>query len=171
MAERPVPERPVRGRRDLGDASSGDVAAGAHGMTRTALALLVLMVLVCGYRLFDAWDSHRPPAGSEAQQATVLGFQELDRARPGARATEYASIVFELPDGTQQSALYELRWLGEAEKGDTITVYERDGVWRTTSEKSVGGAVWWAVGLVLVLVMTYGWFRVRARARRGLPAT
>ncbi len=170
MAERPVPERPDPRRRELGAASSADPTAGAHGMTWTALALLVLMMLVCGYRLLDAWDSRQPPTGVEAQEATVLGLEELDRARPGARATEYASIVFELPDGTQQSALYELRWLGEAAKGDTVTVYERDGVWRTTSEKSVGGAVWWAAGLLVLLVMTFGWFRVRARARRGLPA-
>jgi hypothetical protein len=136
-------------------------------MTWVALVLLVLMVLVCGWRLFEFWDSRQPPSGVQTQEATVLGFDELGRSRPGQRSVEYTSVVFELPDGTQQSALYELRTLGNVEKGDTITVYERDGEWRTTMEKAWGSTVGWALGLLALLVMIGGWFRVRSRLRKG----
>lgn len=136
-------------------------------MTWVALGLLVFMVLICGWRLFEFWDSRQAPSGVQAQEATVLGFEELGRSRPGDGSPEFASIHFRLEDGTEASALYQLRRLGEAEKGDTITVYERDGEWRTTSEKSGGGVVFWGIGMVLLLIMVYGWFRVRARSKRG----
>jgi hypothetical protein len=104
--------------------------------------------------------------GAETQEATVLGFEALGGARPGSGAPENASIHFRLADGEEGSALYELRRFGEAEKGDTITVFQRDGEWRTTSEQAWGRIAWWVVGLVLLLVMIVGWFRVRSRARR-----
>ncbi|CAM3870745.1 hypothetical protein [Nocardioides zeicaulis] len=167
VPERPVPQRPVPGRPAAPGGFSSGGARDAYGMTWVALVLLVVMIVVVGWRLFDFWDSRQPPSGVQTQQATVLGFEALDRARPGARAADYSSVVFELPDGEQASALYELRRLGDAEKGDTITVYQSDGEWRTTSEKAIGGVVGWALGMVALLAMVVGWFRVRARARRG----
>ena len=136
-------------------------------MTWVALVLLVAMVAICGWRLFEFWDSRQAPSGVQAQEATVLGFEELGRSRPGDGSPEYASIHFRLPDGEEASALYQLRRFGEAEKGDDITVYERGGEWRTTSEKSAGGVVFWGVGLVLLVVMIGGWFRVRSRLKKG----
>lgn len=136
-------------------------------MTWVALALLLVMVVVVGWRLFDFWDSRQPPPGVQTQQATVLGFEELGRSRAGQKSPEYSSVVFELPDGEQASALYELRTFGDLEKGDTITVYERDGEWRTTSEKAWGSTIGWGLGMVALLVMIAGWFRVRSRVKRG----
>ncbi len=171
--ERPVPERPVPGRPvpdrsgGPGEGFSSTGARDNHGMTWVALALLLLMVVVVGWRLFEFWDSRQPPSGVQTQEATVLGFEELGASRPGDGSPEYASIHFRLPDGEEGSAIYQLRRLGEAEKGDTITVYQRDGEWRTTSEKAWGSIVFWGAGMVLLLVMVVGWFRVRARVRRG----
>lgn len=170
VPERPVPDRPEPGRPGTPGGFSAGAAASSYGMTWVALALLVFMTVICGWRVYDFYDSRQPPSGVESQQATVLGFESLDRARPGARAADFSSVVFELPDGEQASALYELRRLGNQEKGDTITVYQSDGEWRTTSERAVGAVVPWAVGLVVLLVMIVAWFRVRARARRGAPA-
>ncbi len=97
----------------------------------------------------------------------MLGFAELGPSRAGSTSAEYSSVAFELPDGRQATALYELRRLGDVEKGDTITVYEQGGEWRTTAEKAWGSTVGWGLGLVVLLVMIAGWFRVRARARKG----
>ncbi len=94
----------------------------------------------------------------------------LRGARPepgGLEGPEYSSVVFELPDGKQASALYELRRLGDVEKGDTITVYEQGGEWRTTSEKAWGSTLGWGLGMVALLVMIVGWFRVRSRVKKG----
>jgi hypothetical protein len=168
VPDRPVPDRPVpdpTGTRDEG--WSAGSAKDSYGMTWVALVLLVLMVLVCGWRLFEFWDSRQAPSGAQAQEASVLGFEELGRSRPGDGSPEYASIHFRLEDGKEASALYQLRRLGEAEKGDTITVYQADGEWRTTSEKAAGGVVLWGIGLLLLLVMIVGWFRVRSRVRKG----
>ena len=167
VPERPVPERPLPPRDGAPYTGGLSGTSGNHGMTKVALALLVFVLLVCGWRLYEFWDGRQPPSGVQTQEATVLGFEQIGSNRPGSNAPRNASIHFRLADGTEASALYQLRTIGEAEKGDTITVYERDGVWRTTSEKSVGGILWWAAGTVLVLVMIVGWFRVRARARRG----
>ena len=165
--ERPVPDRPVPGRPGGPDEGfSAGAARNNYGMTWVALALLVFMMLICGWRLFEFWDSRQPPSDVTTKEATVLGFEELGRSRPGDGSPEYSSIHFRLEDGTEGSALYQLRRLGEAEKGDTITVYQRGGEWRTTSEKSVGGVVLWGAGMVLLLVMTFGWFRVRSRAKK-----
>lgn len=169
LPERPLPERPLPDRGAPGTEGPSGTSSD-HGMTKVALVLLVFVLLVCGWRLYEFWDGRQPPSGVQTQEATVLGFEQLGSNRPGSTAPRNASIHFRLPDGTEASALYQLRSLGEAEKGDTITVYQREGVWRTTSEKSVGGIVWWVAGTVLVLVMIVGWFRVRARARRGLGA-
>ena len=165
--ERPVPDRPVpdpTGMRDEG--LSAGSAKDSYGMTWVALVLLVLMVLVCGWRLFEFWDSRQAPAGSQAQEASVLGFEELGRSRPGDGSPEYASIHFRLEDGKEASALYQLRRLGEAEKGDTITVYQQDGEWRTTDERAWGSTLGWALGMVALLAMVAGWFRVRSRATK-----
>jgi hypothetical protein len=140
-------------------------------MTWVALVLLLVMVVVVGWRLFDFWDSRQPPSGVETQQATVVGFEELGRSRAGQRSAEYASVVFELPGGEQASALYELRRLGDVEKGDEITVYEHGGEWRTTVERAWGSTLGWAAAMVVLLALVVGWFRVRSRARRtGSPA-
>ena len=140
-------------------------------MTWVALALLLLMVVVVGWRLFDSWDSRRPPSGVDTQQATVVGFEELGPSRAGQASSEYSSIVFELPGGEQASALYELRRLGDVEKGDEITVYEQGGEWRTTVERAWGSTLGWALGMVALHAMVTGWFRVRSRAKReGSPA-
>jgi hypothetical protein len=161
--ERPVPERP--GTPEAGGSSGG--ASGSHGMTWIALVLLLVMLVVVGWRLFDFWDSRQPPSGVETQQATVAGFEELGPSRAGQRSTEYSSVVFDLPDGEQASALYELRRLGDVEKGDEITVYQQGGEWRTTVERAWGSTLAWAVGFVALLAMVVGWFRVRARAKRA----
>ena len=163
-ADRPVPDRPADGGFSGGPSNN-------HGMTWVALALLLLMVVVVGWRLFDSWDSRRPPSGVDTQQATVVGFEELGPSRAGQESTEYSSIVFELPGGEQASALYELRRLGDVEKGDEITVYEQGGEWRTTVERAWGSTLGWALGMVALLAMVTGWFRVRSRAKReGSPA-
>jgi len=159
MADRPVPDRPGP------DRSSG--STDGYGMTWVALALLLVMVVVVGWRLYDFWDSRQPPSGVSTQEATVLGFEELGRSRAGSKAPEYSSVVFELPDGEQASALYELRRLGDVEKGDSITVYEQGGQWRTTAEKAWGSTVGWGLGMVALLVMIVGWFRVRSTASTG----
>lgn len=167
--ERPVPDRPVPDRPGA-PGSEGGFSGGSssnHGMTWIALVLLLVMVVVVGWRLFDFWDSRQPPSGVETQQATVLGFEELGPSRAGQKSTEYSSVVFELPDGEQASALYELRRLGDVEKGDEITVYEQGGEWRTTVERAWGSTVLWALGLVALLAMVVGWFRVRARAKKA----
>ncbi|GAA1912986.1 hypothetical protein [Nocardioides hwasunensis] len=161
--DRPVPD-PARAR---DEGFSAGAAKNSYGMTRVALALLVFMMVVVGWRLYDFWDSRQPPAGVQAQEATVLGFEALGRSRPGDGSPEYASIHFQLPDGKDASALYQLRRLGEAEAGDTITVYEQRGEWRTTSEKAWGSMIGWGLGMVALVVMVYGWFRVRHRARTG----
>lgn len=165
MADRPVPDRsdPDRSPAPAAAAATKD----SYGMTWVALALLLVMVLVVGWRLYDFWDSRQPPSGVSTQEATVLGFEELGRSRAGSKAPEYSSVVFELSDGEQASALYELRRLGDVEKGDTITVYEQGGEWRTTSEKAWGSTVGWGLGMLALLVMIVGWFRVRSRARKG----
>lgn len=150
-----------------GEGFAGPAASTSYGMTWIALVLLLFMVVVVGWRLVDFWDSRQPPAGVQAQEATVLGYEELGRSRPGDGSPEYASIRFELADGTSGSALYQLRRLGSAEKGDTITVYRQGEEWRTTSEKAWGSTLLWAAGLVLLLMMIVGWFRVRARTRSG----
>ncbi|MCY4728283.1 hypothetical protein NYO98_18530 [Nocardioides sp. STR2] len=157
--ERPVPDRP-------GAAEAGGTS-GDHGMTWVALVLLLVMLVVVGWRLLDFWDSRQPPSGVETQQATVVGFEELGPSRAGQRSTEYTSVVFDLPDGEQASALYELRRLGDVEKGDEITVYQQGGEWRTTGERAWGSTLAWAVGFVALLAMVVGWFRVRARAKRA----
>jgi hypothetical protein len=157
--ERPVPDRP--GAPEAGG-SSGD-----HGMTWVALVLLLVMLVVVGWRLLDFWDSRQPPSGVETQQATVVGFEELGPSRAGQQSTEYTSVVFDLPDGEQASALYELRRLGDVEQGDEITVYQQGGEWRTTVERAWGSTLAWAVGFVALLAMVVGWFRVRARAKRA----
>src|SRR6478735_5669858 len=146
--DRPVPDRPVPDRPGAPGADGGFSGgrSGNHGMTWVALALLLLMVVVVGWRLFDFWDSRQPPAGVDTQQATV--------------------VVFELPDGEQASALYELRRLGDVEKGDEITVYEQGGEWRTTVERAWGSTLLWALGMVALLAMVAGWFRVRSRAKK-----
>jgi hypothetical protein len=163
--ERPVPERPVPGRPgtpEAGGLSGG--SSGSHGTTWVALVLLVVMLVVVGWRLVDFWDSRQPPSGVETQQATVVGFEELGPSPAGQRSTEYTSIVFDLPDGERASALYELRRLGDVEKGDEITVYQRGGEWRTTVERAWGSTLAWAVGFVALLALVVGWFRVRRRA-------
>jgi hypothetical protein len=100
-----------------------------------------------------------------------VGFEELGPSRAGQKSTEYSSVVFELPGGEQASALYELRRLGDVEKGDEITVYEQGGEWRTTVERAWGSTLLWALGMVALLAMVVGWFRVRSRAKRhGSPA-
>jgi hypothetical protein len=166
--DRPVPDRPVPDRSGgPGEGFSSTGARDSYGMTWVALALLLLMVVVVGWRLFDFWDSRQPPSGVQTQEATVLGFEELGASRPGQQASEYSSVFFELPDGEQASALYELRVLGDVEKGDTITVYEQGDEWRTTSEKAWGSTIGWGLGLVALLVMVAGWIRVRSRVTRG----
>jgi energy-coupling factor transporter ATP-binding protein EcfA2 len=105
-------------------------------------------------------------AGVDTQQATVVGFEELGPSRAGQKSTEYSSVVFELPDGEKASALYELRRLGDVEKGDEITVYEQGGEWRTTVERAWGSTLLWALGMVALLAMIVGWFRVRSRAKK-----
>ena len=165
--DRPVPERPVPDRPGAeGGGFSGGAARDNHGMTWVALVLLLVMVVVVGWRLYDFWDSRQPPSGVQTQQATVLGFEELGPSRAGSKSTEYTSVVFELPDGEQASALYELRRLGDVEKGDEITVYQQGGEWRTTAERAWGSTLGWALGLVALLAMIVGWFRVRSRAKR-----
>jgi hypothetical protein len=171
--ERPVPERPVPDRPGAPGAEGGFSGGRSsnHGMTWIALVLLLVMVVVVGWRLFDFWDSRQPPSGVETQQATVVGFEELGPSRAGQKSTEYSSVVFELPDGEQASALYELRRLGDVEKGDEITVYEQGGEWRTTVERAWGSTLLWALGMVALLAMVVGWFRVRSRAKKhGSPA-
>ena len=163
VPDRPVPDRP--GSSGAGGGFSGGASSG-HGMTWISLVLLLVMVVVVGWRLFDSWDSRQPPSGVETQQATVVGFEELGTSRAGQRSTEFTSVVFELPDGEQASALYELRSLGDVEKGDEITVYEQGGEWRTTSERAWGSTLGWALGMVALLVLIAGWFRVRWRAER-----
>ena len=167
--DRPVPDRPVPDRPGAPGADGGFSGgrSGNHGMTWVALALLLLMVVVVGWRLFDFWDSRQPPSGVDTQQATVVGFEELGPSRAGQKSTEYSSIVFELPDGEQASALYELRRLGDVEKGDEITVYEQGGEWRTTVERAWGSTLLWALGMVALLAMVAGWFRVRSRAKKA----
>jgi hypothetical protein len=165
--QRPVPDRPVP---DRSGAPGGGFSGGSsnnYGMTWVALAALLLMVAVVGWRLFDFWDSRQPPSGVSTQQATVLGFDALGPSRAGSKSPEYSSVVFELPDGTQASALYELRRLGDYEKGDEITVYQESGEWRTTAEKAWGAIIGWVLGMVALLVMIAGWFRVRSRVRKG----
>lgn len=164
MADRPVPERPVP---DRPGPDRPPESSDSHGMTWIALVLLLVMVVVVGWRLYDFWDSRQPPSGAQTQEATVLGFAELGPSRAGSTSAEYSSVAFELPDGRQATALYELRRLGDVEKGDTITVYEQGGEWRTTSEKAWGSTVGWGLGMVALLVMIAGWFRVRSRSRRG----
>ncbi|MBC2931995.1 hypothetical protein [Nocardioides sp. zg-1228] len=165
--ERPVPERPVPDRPGAeGGGFSGGAARDNHGMTWVALVLLLVMVVVVGWRLYDFWDSRQPPSSVQTQQATVLGFEDLGPSRAGQRSTEYTSVVFELPDGEQASALYELRRLGDVGKGDEITVYQQGGEWRTTAERAWGSTLGWALGLVALLAMVVGWFRVRSRAKR-----
>ena len=172
MAERPVPDRPVPDR-PVPDRSGGPGggfsggSSGNYGMTWVALAALLFMVLVVGWRLVDFWDSRQPPSGASAQEATVLGFEALDRSRPGAKAPDYSSVFFELPGGEKASALYELRRIGDVEKGDTITVYEERGEWRTTSEKAWGSTIGWGLALLVLLVMIGTWFRVRLKLKRG----
>jgi hypothetical protein len=167
VPDRPVPDRPVPDRPGTDAGGFSGSSKDSYGMTWVALVLLLVMVVVVGWRLVDFWDSRQPPSGVRTQQATVLGFEELGRSRAGQRSAEYASIVFELPDGEQASALYELRRLGDLEKGDEITVYVLGGVWRTTVERAWGAQVGWALGLVALLAMVVGWFRVRSRARKG----
>ena len=160
MADRPVPDR-------SGAPGGGfsDESPNTYGMTWVALAALLFMVLVVGWRLFDFWDSRQPPSGVSAKEATVLGLEALDRSRPGSRAPEHDSVFFELPDGERASALYERRRIGDVGKGDTITVYRERGEWRTTAEKAWGGTIGWGVAMLALLVMIGGWFRVRAAAR------
>lgn len=160
--DRPVPDRSGA----PGGGFSGDSSTN-YGMTWVALVALLIMVVVVGWRLFDFWDSRQPPSGVSTQEATVLGFEALGHSRAGSRSAEYSSVVFELPDGTQGSALYELRRLGDYEKGDPITVYEDDGEWRTTAEKAWGGTIAWALGMVALLAMIGAWFRVRAKVKKG----
>ena len=162
ISDRPVPDR--------SGAPGGGFSGGAsnnYGMTWVALVALLFMVVVVGWRLFDFWDSRQPPSGVSTQEATVLGFEELGPSRAGSKSPEYSSVAFELPDGTQASALYELRRLGDYEKGDTITVYEDGGEWRTTAEKAWGGTVGWGLAMVALLVMIAAWFRVRSKVTRG----
>lgn len=166
-SDRPVPDRPVPDRTGAAGGGFSGGASNSYGMTWVALVLLLFMVVVVGWRLFDFWDSRQPPSGVSTQEATVLGFESLDNARPGVRAADYSSVVFELPDGEQASALYELRRLGDHEQGDAITVYEDGGEWRTTAEKAWGGTIGWALGLVALLVMIAAWFRVRLKVRKG----
>ena len=45
-------------------------------------------------------------------------------------------VQFHLADGETGEALYEQRFLGGAEAGDTIDVYRDGDEWRTTSEES-----------------------------------
>jgi hypothetical protein len=165
--DRPVPERPVPDRSGAPGGGFSGPSKDSYGMTWVALALLLVMIVVVGWRLFDFWDSRQPPSGVQTQEATVVGFEELGRSRAGQKSAEYSSVVFELPDGEQASALYELRRLGDVEAGDEITVYEQDGEWRTTAERAWGSQVGWALGLVALLAMVVGWFRVRSRARRS----
>lgn len=162
--DRPVPDRP--GTPGAGGGFSGGSSSN-HGMTWIALVLLLVMLVVVGWRLFDFWDSRQPPSDVRTQEATVLGFEELGRSRPGDGSPEYASIHFRLEDGTEASALYQLRRLGEAEKGDTITVYQQGGEWRTTVERAWGSTLAWAAGFVALIALVVGWFRVRSRARRA----
>jgi len=160
--DRPVPDR--------SGAPGGGFSGGAsttYGMTWVALVALVFMVVVVGWRLFDFWDSRQPPSGVSTQEATVLGFEELGPSRAGSSSPEYSSVVFELPDGEQASALYELRRLGDLGTGDRITVYELGGEWRTTTERAWGSTLGWALGMVVLLVMIAAWFRVRSRVRKG----
>lgn len=164
---RPVPDRPVPDRSGAPGGGFSGGASNTYGMTWIALVLLLFMVLVVGWRLYDFWDSRQPPSGVSAQEATVLGFEPLDRSRPGAKAPEYSSVFFELSDGEQASALYELRRIGNHEKGDTITVYEERGVWRTTAEKAWGSVIGWGIAMLALLVMVVAWFRVRWKVRKG----
>ena len=97
----------------------------------------------------------------------MVGFESLGRSRPGAKAPEYSSVVFELPDGEEASALYELRRIGDLEKGDTITIYQERGEWRTTAEKAWGSTVGWGLAMLALLAMIGAWFRVRIKVRRG----
>ena len=167
MADRPVPDRPVPDRDGPPGGGFSGGSSGTYGMTWVALAALLFMVLVVGWRLFDFWDSRQPPSGVSAQEATVVGFESLGRSRPGAKAPEYSSVVFELPDGEEASALYELRRIGDLEKGDTITVYQERGEWRTTAEKAWGSPVGWGLAMLALLAMIGAWFRVRIKVRRG----
>ena len=165
--DRPVPDRPVPDRSGPPGGGFSGGPSNNYGMTWVALVALLVMVLVVGWRLFDFWDSRQPASGTSTQEATVLGFEELGPSRAGSKSPEYSSVVFELPDGTRASALYELRRVGDYEKGDPITVYEDGDQWRTTAEKAWGGTVGWALAMVALLVMVAAWFRVRWKVKRG----
>ena len=167
VPDRPVPDRPVPDRSGAPGGGFSGGSSNTYGMTWVALVALLFMVVIVGWRLFDFWDSRQPPSGASTQEATVLGFESLDRSRPGAKAPDYSSVFFELPGGEQASALYELRRLGDHETGDTITVYQERGEWRTTAEKAWGGTIGWGIGMVVLLVMIGAWFRVRSKVKKG----
>jgi hypothetical protein len=169
MADDQTPDRPVPDRTAAPGQGISGRSSDSYGMTWVALAALLFMVLVVGWRLVDFWDGRQPPSGVSTQDATVVGFQDLGASRAGSKSPDYSSVVFELPDGTRASALYELRRLGDHEKGDRITVYRAGGEWRTTAERAWGSTIGWALAMVALLVMIGGWFRVRSRVRSTEP--
>jgi hypothetical protein len=133
----------------------------SDGMTWTALVLLVAVLAFLGWNIYSWNDARTPPSGASVQSATVDDTYDPSRPRPGSRNRNFLVVQFHLDDGETGEALYEQRFIGGADTGDTIEVYRDGDTWRTTSEESPWGAIGSGLGALLVLVMIYGWFRVR----------
>jgi hypothetical protein len=141
----------------------------ADGMSWTALVLLLAALTFLGWNVYSWSEARTPPTGVSTQAATVDGTGDPSRPRPGSRNRNFLVVQFHLADGESGEALYEQRFLGGVDAGDTIEVYREGDEWRTTSEESPWGAIGSGLVALLVLVMIYGWFRVR-RAKPGPAA-
>ena len=130
-------------------------------MTWTALVLLVAVLAFTCWNIWAWYDARTPPSGASVRSATVDDTYDPSRPRPGSRNRNLVVVPFHLDDGETGEAFYEQRFVGGADAGDTIEVYRDGDQWRTTSEESPWGALGSAAFAVLVLVMIYGWFRVR----------
>jgi hypothetical protein len=144
----------------------------ADGMTWTALAILVFLLALSAGQAWVWVDSRQVPESARAVTAEVTGLHGTGERAESTPSPDHQSIAFTTADGETGSALYEKRWIGSHEAGDTITVYQdEDGAWVTTAEKSVGGLVGIAIGFLLFLAMVVGWVVVRRRKEQALPGT
>lgn len=137
-------------------------------MTWTALVVLGLLIAFLGWNIYTWNDARTPPSGADVSPATVDDTSDPSRPRPGTRNRNFIVLEVTLADGEQGEVLYEQRMFGGAEAGDTVSVYRDGDQWRTTSEESPWGAIFSGVGILVVLLMVFGWFRVR-RERRTPP--
>lgn len=141
------------------------------GMTWTALIVLLLLIPLLGWNIYTWYDARTPPAGVQVTQATVEDVTDPSRPRPSARkrVRNYLLVEFSLPDGETGEARYEERFFG-AEPGDTLSVYREGDEWRTTSEESPWGALFSGLGILVMLLMVFGWFKVRRESASSGPS-